>query len=361
MISTALDRLPQNSLVKIGAGYRLESEISRGPIASIYRAIAPGNGQLVAIKVFHARYHADPRFAIRFREHLRLLAGLSHANLVRVLDYGVEQDHYYIVMEWVEGIDLGTYITEYGPLPSALSILIVRQVCAALDNIHQHGLIHQGMKPQNILLTAEGHVKVIDVGLSGLLSESGLSKTNVMLTGVGYIPPEQARGKKITLQSDIYSLGATLFEMLTGRLPFESKDAWSMVRMHARETPPSPRQFNQHVPEELANIVARALQKDAQLRFPSAAEMDLALFTLEKDFRLTSIQPGYSAGRSAKFDFISWLKGFLEPNTIKSLLRSPWQIAGRTFPFGAVLAFQFILAFLTAFTILYALAGIQVR
>lgn len=358
MIPTAQQKNPLDRGVKIGAGYRLGEEISRGEVASIYRAIAPGYGQPVAIKLFHTRYHADPRFAIRFREHLGRLAGLSHENLVSVLDYGVEQNHYYIVMEWVEGIDLGIYITEHGPLPAGLSIFIVRQVCAALDHIHQRGLIHQGIKPQNILLTLEGQVKVANVGLSGLLSESGLSKTHLMLTGVGYIPPEQARGKKLTLQSDIYSLGATLFEMLTGRLPFESKDIWSMVRMHASEMPPSPRQFNQQVPEELANIVARALQKDPQLRFPSAAEMDDALFALEKDFGTTSIETSYSGGRSAEFDFISWLKGLLDPKAIISLLLSPWQIAGRRLPFGAVLAFQFILAFLIALAILYALAGL---
>lgn len=355
MISTARDRLPKNSIETIGAEYRLELEISRGPTASVYRVTAPGNGQPVAIKVFHARIHADPRFAIRFREHLRRLVGLSHANLVKVLDYGVDRDRYYIVMEWVEGVDLGTYITEFGPLPSALCIYIARQVCASLDAIHQHGLIHQGVKPANVLLTAEGQVKVVDVGLSGLLSESGLSKTHVMLSGVGYISPEQARGKQLTPQSDIYSLGATLFEMLTGRLPFESDDAWSLLRMHAREAPPSPRQFNQQVPEELADIVAHAMQKDPLLRFPNAAEMDLALLELEKDLVPVSNEPDYSGGRSSEFDLISWLKGLLDPDMVISLLRSPWQVDGRTLTFGTVLIFQFILAFLIAFAILYAL------
>jgi serine/threonine-protein kinase len=355
MIPTAQERLHQNKLMKIGNGYRLESEISRGPTASIYRAAAPGNGQPVAIKVFHARYHADPRFALRFREHLRRLAGLSHVNLVRVLDYGVDRKHYYMVLEWVEGIDLGTYLTEFSPLPSALCIYIARQVCAALEAIHQHGLIHQGIKSSNILLTVEGQVKVTDVGLNGLLSESGLSKTHVMLSGVGYIPSEQARGKQITPQSDIYSLGATLFEMLTGRLPFESKDVWSMVRMHARETPPSPRQFNLQVPEELVKIVAQALQKDPQLRFSNPGEMDLALFTLEKNLESVSTEMDKLGRRSLEHDLVPWIKGFLDPNTIKSLLRNSWRIAGRSLPFWAILVIQFILAFLIAFMILYAL------
>ena len=358
MIPTAQQKNPLGRGVKFGAGYRLEEEISRDEVASIYRAIAPGNGQPVAIKVFHTRYYADPRFAVRFREHLRCLSVLSHDNLVSVRDYGVEQDHYYIVMEWIEGIDLGIYITEHGPLPAGLSIFIARQVCAALDHIHQQGLIHQGIKPDNILLTMEGQAKVANVGLSRLLSESGLSKTHLMLTGVGYIPPEQARGKKLSPQSDIYSLGVTLFEMLTGRLPFEAKDIWSLVRMHASELPPSPRQFNQQVPDELANIVARALQKEPQLRFTSAAEMDAALFALEKDFKLTAMGSGDRGGGAADFDFIAWLRGFLEPSAIKSRLLSPWQIAGRTLPFGAVIAFLFVLVFSIALAILYVLVGL---
>jgi serine/threonine protein kinase len=312
-------------------GWKVRSAAVRRLLSIAYNS---WKSQPVAIKVFHPRYHADPRFAIRFREHLRRLVGLSHINLVRVIDYGVDGDHYYIVMEWIEGIDLRTYLTEQSPLSSAVSIFIARQICASLAAIHQHGLIHQGIKPANILLTVDGQVKVTDVGLSGLLSESGLSKTHVMLSGVAYIPPEQARGKKLTLQSDIYSLGVTLFEMLTGRLPFKSKDPWSMLRMHARESPPSPRQYNPQVPEELANIVSRALQKDPQLRFPDAAEMDLALFSLEKDLESVSIESGHSEGRSSELDLISWFKGLLELNAIKNLLRSPWNAKGRTLPFG---------------------------
>lgn len=359
MISTAQQKDTADIGVKFGAGYRLEKEISRGEVASIYRAKAPGNDQPVAIKVFHRRYHADPRFAIRFREHLRRIAGLTHANLINILDYGVDHNHYYIVMEWVEGIDLGVYLAERGAIPSRVSILIVHQICAALDHIHQQGLIHQGINPQNILLTNEGQVKVTNVGLSGLLSESGLSKTHLMITGVGYIPPEQARGKRQTLQSDIYSLGATLFEMLTGRLPFKSKDIWSVVRMHASEPPPSPRQFNSQVPEELANIVARALQKEPKDRFSTAAEMDAALLALEKDLGLSSNDTGDSGERAAQIDFISWLKGTLDLRTVKSMLLSPWKIGGRTLPFGAVMALLFILVFSIALAILFTLVGLM--
>lgn len=354
MISTTAGEPPAHIMERIGPGYRLIEEISRGSTASIYRAILPKKNQPVAIKLFNPRYHKEPRFAIRFREHLRRLTGLTNDNLVAVLDYGIDGERYYIVMEWVEGIDLGSYISEYAPLPPDLSIFVARQVCAGLDAIHRHGLIHQGIKPHNILLTAQGQVKLTDVGLSGLLSESGLSKTHVMQAGMGYIPPEQARGQKLTTQSDIYSLGATLFEMLTGRLPFEAKDAWSMVRMHARETPSSPRQFNQQVPEELAKLVLRALQKDPASRFASATEMDNALIAFETNYAANSAENNHSDQQPATLEFIALLKGLLAPGMAKNLLLDPWQIAGRRLPFGAVIAFLVALAFLLGFALLYA-------
>ena len=354
MISATADKLPAHTMEQIGSGYRLIKEISHGPTASIYQASLPGQDQPVAIKLFNPLFHKEARFAIRFREHLRRLTTLSHDNLAAVLDYGIDGERYYIVMDWVEGIDLGSYISEYAPLPPDLSVFIARQVCASLDAIHRHGLIHQGIKPRNILLTAQGQVKLTDIGLSGLLSESGLSKTHVMQAGVGYIPPEQARGQKLAAQSDIYSLGAILFEMLTGRLPFESKDAWSMVRMHARETPPSPRQLNQQVPEELAKIVTHALHKDTALRFASASEMDDALAGFEKDYAAVSLEGGHSDPQPSALDFISLLRGLFEPGMAKSLLFGPWQIAGRTLPFGVVVALLVVLTFLIAFALVYA-------
>lgn len=355
MISASVGESTAQKMERIGSGYRLIKEISRGPTASIYQASLPRKGQPLAIKLFNSRYSKDPRFSIRFRELLRKLAGLSHDNLVTVLDYGIDRDRYYIVMEWVEGIDLGSYISEYAPLAPDLSIYIARQVCAGLDAIHQKDLIHQGIKPRNILLTAQGQVKLTDIGLSGLLSESGLSKTHVMLAGVGYISPEQARGQKLTTQSDIYSLGTILFEMLTGRLPFESRDAWSMVRMHAREAPPSPRQFNKQIPEDMAKIVIHALQNDTNLRFASAAEMDIALTALEKNYASASIENSTADQQPAASNFTLFLRGLFEPDMVKSLLLAPWFIAGRKLPFWMVLAFLVVPVFLIAFALVYAL------
>ena len=355
MITTAQDKLPLNNRPRIGSAYQLEEEISRGSVASIYRAIALENSQPVAIKLFNARYHADPRFAIRFREHLRRLVGITHENLVSIFDYGIDQNRYYIVMEWVDGTDLGNYLSEYGLLTPDWTIFIATQVCGALEAIHTNGLVHQGIKPQNILLTSGGQVKLTDVGLSRLLSDSGLSQTHVMLGGVGYIPPEQVRGKGLVPQSDIYSLGVTMFEMLTGRLPFEARDAWSLVRMHVVNPPPSSQQFNQQVPEGLANIVTRALQKDPEVRFPSATEMKAALATLEKESGVVFLQD--QRGRARETGYIALFKNLLKPDALSSLLLSPWKIAGFTLPFGVILIFQFFITCIIAYIFLFILVG----
>lgn len=346
--------------IEFGPGYRLEMEISRSPRASIYRAVDLKSDQPVALKVFHGRYLADPRFAIRFREHLRKLDEFSHENLVGIRDYGLDQGHYFVVMEWMDGVDLGTYIAEHGPLSPALTIYIARQVCAGLDAVHGRGLIHRGVKPQNILLKPDGRVKVSDAGMSGLLSETGLSKTNVMVEGVGYISPEQARGKSLDPQSDIYSLGVTLFEMLTGRLPFVSHEAWSMVRMHAGEVPPSPRDLNPQVPEDLANIVTRALQKDSRLRFPGAAQLDAALSDLEKDLDMTSVGVRPRQWKPVEAGLFQVLKELFEPRTLYTLLQRPseWQIAHRNLPLWLVLALLFMLTFMLTFGIILLLAEI---
>ena len=358
MLQTAGKNTSLNSAVQIAARYRLEEEISRGPTASIYRAIDLEDNRPVAVKVFQERYQSDPRFSIRFREHLRILSELKHDNLISILDYGVDQGSYYIVMEWVEGVDLATYIAEYAPLPSGVVLFVAGQACAALEAIHQGDLIHRGVKPENILLSVDGHVKVTDVGLSGLLSESGLSKTHVMLGGVGYISPEQARGKSLGPSSDIYSLGVVIFEMLTGRLPFESNDVWSLVRMHAREQPPDLKQITPKIPAKLAEIVARALEKTPETRFSSAAEMGAALSALQEEFEEDMLVRRHPGRQSITAGLYRMLRDLVAPGALKDLLLRPtnWQIAGRELPVWVILAFQFALVFLITFALLYGLS-----
>ena len=351
-----------SSPTQVYGSYALCEEIHRGLAASVHRGSAFESGQPVAIKVFREHYSADPRFVIRFREHLRLLAGLTHENLVALLDYGVFEGRYYIVTEWIEGVDLGTYLAEHGALSPWWAATIARQACAALGAVHQAGLVHRGIKSQNILLTAEGRVKVSDVGLSGLISETGLSRTNVMLGSVGYISPEQARAEPALPVSDIYSLGVVLFEMLTGRLPFVTSDAWSLVRLHAEGAAPSPKAFNPGLPDDLTGVARRALEKTPERRFASAGEMEAALAAVLVSGSLSPAEGAINES-AARPGWIRFLRELTNLKVLKRLFAYPVRIplVGWSLPFGVILILQFLASFLIALAFLYGLRLLTLR
>jgi eukaryotic-like serine/threonine-protein kinase len=343
--------------------YELCEEIHRGLAASVHRGSDREGGQPVAIKIFREHYSADPRFVIRFREHLRRLAGLTHENLVALSDYGVSEGRYYIVTEWVEGVDLGTYLAEHGALSPWWAATIARQACAALGAVHRAGLVHRGIKSQNILLTAEGRVKLSDVGMSGLISETGLSRTNVMLGSVGYISPEQARAQPALPASDIYSLGVVLFEMLTGRLPFVTSDAWSLVRLHAEGVAPSPKAFNPGLPDDLIEVARRALRKTPERRFASAGEMEAALAGVLVGGSLSPVEGSAMNGMGTGPGWMRFLRELATPRALKRLLTYPVRLplVGWSLPFGVILLLQFLGSFLVALAFLYGLRLLTLR
>ncbi len=344
-----------------GYQYRLEQEIGRSQTASLYRAVEVEGGRAVALKVFLRRISADPRFAIRFREYMKAILEINHPNLVSILDYGVVEGRHYIATEWVGGPDLAAYLAEHGALSAPETARIGSQVCAALEAVHRGGLLHRNLKPQNILLGAGSLVKVSDSGLSGLLSESGLTRTHVMLGRSNYIAPEQVRGQAVGIGSDLYSLGVLLFEMLTDRTPFESRDAWEVMRMQVEAEPPSPNQFQPEIPTGLAEIVLRLLQKDPSRRFSSAAEVKEALSSFEA-------RGGPGAAGLANRPGSRSQPGGKAPNQVISALTKPGnfyglplpaRIFGRQVSFGSVLLLQFLLIFGLTFAVLYLLTGLN--
>jgi hypothetical protein len=351
---------------QLAGQYRLEAEIGQGSMATVYRAFEPAARREVAIKIFQARFQADPRFALRYRQHLTAVASLEHENLVAVFDYGLG---YYIVMEWVDGMTLHTAMAEQGKLTPTKAAAIARQICAALGAVHEHGLVHRDLRPENVFLTAAGQVKLTDVGLSSLLSETGLSKTNVMLSGVDYLSPEQARGEAIGPGSDVYSTGVLLFEMLTGRLPFPAEDTWAVVGMHAADEPPPVRQVNRRVPVELAWIVDRALEKDRGRRFATVQEMEIALAAFAPG-ELPSA-PALAASRAPgdEGQLLAWLaqaRGSLWHRatavmaSADALLKDKLPGEGLLFdrlPLSRILLVQYFVSFLIAFLVFFSLSG----
>lgn len=266
---------------ELGGRYRLERRAGVGPVATVYKAFDLQDRCAVAAKVVDPRYTGDPRFALRFREGLRRLADIQHENLARLLDYGYDAGNYYLITEWVDGKDLADELSRGRALAPEVAVSIVRQACAALAQAHRRGEVHGGLKPQNILIGPEGRVKVTDCGLAGVIRETGLSKTRVLLSEAGYMAPERARGARAGPESDVYGLGVILFEMLTGRLPFEAAGAWSLLRKQAEDRPPQPSVINSEVPLDLSAVTMIALQKDRERRYPTAEAMGTALDEVE--------------------------------------------------------------------------------
>ncbi len=260
-----------------GEYYLLEKEIGRSQAASLYRAREQGNGRILAVKIFRRSFSADPRFVIRFREQMKEILVVQNKYLVSTIDYGVINGRFYIATEWVDGIDLGAFLAEHGPLSAPQATAVASEICSALKALHGYGLVHHNLKSANILLSRQGRVKVTDAGLSSLISESGLSRTHVMIGRFNYIAPEQVRGKAAGPESDLYSLGILLYEMLTNHPPFESRDAWQVLHMHIDANSISDEDFPPQIPLPLRAIVLRALQKEPSLRFTSAGEMGMAL------------------------------------------------------------------------------------
>jgi serine/threonine protein kinase len=199
--------------------------------------------------------------------------------------------------------------------------------------------------------------------MSGLISETGLSRTNVMLGSVGYISPEQARAEPAVPASDIYSMGIVLFELLTGRLPFVTSDAWSLVRLHAEGTAPSPKAFNPGLPDDLTEVARRALEKTPEHRFASAAEMEAALAAVLISGSLSPVEGNATSGTAPRTGWLHFLWEFTSPKALKSLLAYPLRLgpAGWSLPFGVILILQFLASFLIAFACLYGLRLLALR
>ena len=260
---------------KIFAGrYRIIKQIGRGGMADVYLAKdLILDGEEVAVKVLRTNYQTDPIAVARFQREARAMADLDHPHIVRITDIGEEEGQQYLAMEYVAGLDLKRYIKEHAPLSNEEAVRIMGQILLAMRLAHTHGIVHRDLKPQNVLLTPDGDAKVTDFGIAVAFAETSLTQTNSMLGSVHYLSPEQARGSKATVQSDIYAMGIIFYEMLTGHIPYDGDSAVTIALQHFQKPLPSVIAENPNVPQALENVVIKATAKKLTDRYQSVAEM----------------------------------------------------------------------------------------
>ena len=257
--------------------YEIRERIGEGGMALVYRAKDRLLHRWVAVKVLREQYASDEDFVERFRREAQAAASLSHPNVVNIYDVGEVGSTHYIVMEYVRGINLKELIRREGRLTPEQSVDIAIQVAAALGHAHRNHLVHRDIKPHNILITPEGTVKVTDFGIARAMSAATLTQTGQVIGSVHYFSPEQARGGITSEQSDIYSLGIVLYEMLTGRVPFTGETPIAVALQQLQDPVPSPREIEPSIPKSLDKVLFKALAKDPKERFRSAEEFIRAL------------------------------------------------------------------------------------
>jgi serine/threonine-protein kinase len=291
------DHPPMTEIGTTLAGrYRLLELLGQGGMATIYRARDAQLERDVAIKLLRPEFGRDPDFLARFRDEARAAASLSHPNIVAVFDFGEEESGPYIVMELVDGQDLGAILRDNGPLAPRQSARVAAEVAKALHAAHVHGIVHRDVKPSNILVGRDGRVKVADFGIARALTESQITMPGTTMGSVHYFAPEQARGEQATASSDIYALGIVLFEALTGQRPFSGDGAAAVALARLTTTPPRPSSLRASIPSELDAIVARAMAFDPDDRYPTAAAMAGALDGFLVDTGVGGAAAGAAAG-----------------------------------------------------------------
>ncbi|HEU5215802.1 MAG TPA: protein kinase [Gaiellaceae bacterium] len=256
----------------IAGRYELEELVGTGGMSSVFRAHDIQLDRRVAVKILHEHYAADPEYLARFRSEARAVARLSHPNIVTVIDRGEDEGRQYIVFEHVDGENLKELVVRTGRLPVRKALELALATANGLAFAHEQGLVHRDVKPQNVLLSSEGDVKVTDFGIARSLDvEHGVTQTGTVLGTGEYLAPEQASGKPVSPATDVYSLGVVLWELLTGDVPFVGENFVAVALRHVNEPPPSLLEQRPDVSPRLAAAVERALAKDPARRFPTMA------------------------------------------------------------------------------------------
>lgn len=253
--------------------YRLVEQIGVGGMAIVYRAIDQRTGHNVAVKVLRPEFNQDAEFVSRFQREAEAASKMTHHNIVNLLDVGMDGENRYLVMEYVQGKTLKEVIQEKGRLSPQIAVQITIRILSALQHAHQNGIIHRDIKPQNILVHADGHIKVADFGIARMANSSTLTTGDSVMGSVHYFSPEQASGQTVNVTSDIYSVGVVLYEMLTGRVPFDGDSPVAVAMQHLRARPTPIEVIAPEVPLPICHVCMMAMEKNPKYRYQSAREM----------------------------------------------------------------------------------------
>ncbi len=281
-----------------GRRYRVTEKVGSGGMAEVYKAVDEVLGRTVAVKVLHPRYAAESNFVNRFRQEAQAAANLSHPSIVNIYDWGHDGETYFIVMEYVNGTDLKKLIEDRGALDPMKVAEYGAQVCAALSVAHGYDIIHRDIKPHNIVIMPDGTIKVMDFGIARA-GNTTMTQTGSVLGTAQYISPEQAQGRTLGPASDLYSLGITLYELATGRLPFDADTPVAVALKQVNEAPVPPRQVRPSIPASLEAVIMKALRKNPAERYDSAAEMRDDLKRVASGAQVAAAGTGVAAGAYA--------------------------------------------------------------
>ena len=298
---------------KISDRYQIIKSIGEGGMANVYLAYDTILDRNVAVKVLRGDLATDEKFVRRFQREALSASSLNHPNIVEVYDVGEDNGQYYIVMEYIEGKHLKELLKKRGHLTITEVVDIMLQITDGMSVAHDSYIIHRDIKPQNIMILENGLVKITDFGIAMAMNATQLTQTNSVMGSVHYLPPEQANGKGATLQSDIYSMGILMYELLTGKLPYRGENAVEIALKHLKEPLPSIREEIPNIPNSIENIIKKATAKNIKNRYADAREMHEDLLTCLDDSRKN--EPPYQFKYSENnYDDTKMVKIIKEPD-----------------------------------------------
>jgi serine/threonine protein kinase/Flp pilus assembly protein TadD len=301
--------------------YQIVEELGHGGMGRVYKVHDTKLGEKIALKLIRPEALLDRKTVERFSNELKLARKIRHKNICQMFDLGEDQGTHYITMEYIHGEDLKQLIRKVGRLSPGQAIGIARQVCAGLEEAHKLGVIHRDLKPQNIMIDEDGNARIMDFGIARSLSGKGITGAGVMIGTPEYMSPEQVEGKETDPRSDIYSLGVILYEMATGRVPFEGDTPFTIGVKHKSEPPEDPLELNPQLPPDLSRLILRCLDKDKAARFQTAAEVGTELEKIEKGMPTTArIVPARKTLTSRKITVKFTLRKLIVPVSIITAL-----------------------------------------